>query len=158
MILSQILQKSFYVGDFTVDENNNVEFQTEYTRKDLISLGDLVYFMFVGDDLFTEDMLFKIGKAGGSNGFYGRSNMYKRGYLGDKTNKRILDVMQDYKDKIIRVFAVQSPRQKITVTCPVRGIDLEIEVETHGAIEKSLTDAYMNEDNTNFLPFCYQLK
>jgi hypothetical protein len=153
MALSQkILEKSIHIGYFHV-HGDTMSFQRNdnFRAKDIKALGDVVYFMYVNDELY------KIGKAGGASGFCGRAGTYNRGKLGDATNRRILDIMEDMQEQDIQVYCVQIPRPVVEYTCPITNDTYKIPVSIHKDIESLYTDKYLSEDSANQLPFCNQL-
>jgi hypothetical protein len=142
--------RGIYLGRFTV-RGSIMDFHPALTHSQYIAMGDLVYFMYV------DDRLFKIGKAGGRRGFYGRFNQYKRGRNGDSTNCRIMDVMESFEKYEIEVYGILSPRRAIEQECPLTGKTFTFMVETHRELERSLTTRYLNEEPARDLPFCNQL-
>lgn len=155
MKIKQLInEKAQYLGYFTVEGDQMLFTRADgLRRKDIIALGDIVYFMFVDGDLM------KIGKAGGKLGFAGRINTYQqgRGPYGDMTNKRIMDVMDLLDQSKIDVYAVTSPRQIIKFNCPLTGEEITEEVSTHQNTEKRLTHQYLAESACHELPFCNQI-
>jgi len=153
MSLSQkVLEKAIHIGHFHVHgETMTFHRNDNFRAKDIKALGDVVYFMYVNDNLY------KIGKAGGASGFYGRAGTYNRGRLGDATNNRIIDVMEDIQEQNIEVYCVQIPRPVVKYTCPLTNEVHEIPVSIHKDIESLYTDQHLFEDSANELPFCNQL-
>lgn len=148
----KVLEKAQHIGHFHVHGSTMSFHRVEGLRhKDLVALGDVVYFMYVNG------VMYKIGKAGGANGFAGRAGTYNRGRLGDATNNRIIDVMEDIGEKNIEVYCVQVPRPVVQYTCPITEEVFEMEVSIHKNIESHYTDTYLMEDSANELPFCNQL-
>jgi hypothetical protein len=153
-IEQMISEKSQYLGYFKIDGDQMPFVRKEnLRRKDIIALGDIVYFMYV------DNKLMKIGKAGGKLGFAGRINTYQqgRGPYGDMTNKRIMDVMDLIDESKIDVYAVCCPREIIKFKCPLTGNEITEEVTTHQNTEKRLTHQYLAECVNNELPFCNQI-
>jgi hypothetical protein len=153
-IEQMINEKSQYLGYFKVDGDKMPFVRREnIRRKDIIALGDIVYFMYV------DNKLMKIGKAGGKLGFAGRINTYQqgRGPYGDMTNKRIMDVMDLIDQSKIDVYAVSCPREIVKFECPLTGNEITEEVTTHQNTEKRLTHQYLAECANNELPFCNQI-
>lgn len=150
--VENIRDRATYIGSFQI-HGSTMTFHRDLDlrRKDIIAMGDMVYFMFVNGQLM------KIGKAGGATGFAGRAGMYNRGRLGDATNNRILDIMEEIGKTTIDVFAIPVPRQVVKYECPVTGEIFEMEVSIHKDIETLYTDKYLMEDASNELPFCNQL-
>ena len=111
-----MLEKGIYLGQFNL-RGNVMDFEPALTRSQYIALSDLVYFMYVNNKLV------KIGKSGGADGWNDRMSQYKRGRLAstDRTNNRIMDIMESYGESEIKVYAVQSPRREIEMVCPLTG-------------------------------------
>jgi hypothetical protein len=147
-----IKSNSKFIGHFSIEKYKMPFTRVDgIRRKDLIALGDVVYFMFVNDQLM------KIGKAGGKGGFAGRANTYMQGRYGDATNRRIMDVMDKIGETHIDVYCVQSPKKVIEYNCPLTGEVITEEVSTHKNVELRLTHKYLAEDVNNELAFCNQL-
>ena len=144
-------QKGTYLGKMTV-RGSIIDFAPAMTRAKFIDLGDLVYFMYVGERLM------KIGKTNAAAGFYDRAQMYKRGRNGDQTNNRIMDVMESIEETIIEIYGVLSPRESTELVCPLTGTTETLFIKTAEAREKLLTKLYLNEEPARDLPFCMQLK
>lgn len=146
------LKKAIHIGHFHVHGDTMTFHRKDvYRAKDIKALGDVVYFMYVKGELY------KIGKAGGASGFAGRAGTYNRGRLGDATNNRIIDVMEDIQQKDIEVYCVQIPRPVVKYTCSITGEVHKIPVSIHKDIESLYTDKYLTEDSSHELPFCNQL-
>jgi len=146
------LENSKYIGHFYVEGSDMYFHRADgIRRKDLIALGDVVYFMYVNGEMY------KIGKAGGAEGFAGRAGTYNRGRFGDATNNRIIDIMQDEGENIIEVYCVQVPRPVVQYTCPITGEIFKVEVSIHKDIESHYTNKFLLENPFNELPFCNQL-
>lgn len=148
-----VLQKAIHIGHFHVCGDTMNFVRNGFKRKEIIAMGDLVYFMFVNGTMY------KIGKAGGALGFAGRAQTYGqgRGKYGDATNRRIMDIMDDIPSDNIQVYALPIPRRILTETCPLTGETFEIEVTLHKEYESRFTTMYLDEDTANSLPFCNQL-
>ena len=99
----------------------------------------------------------KIGKA---CGWSTRVGMYKNGAgpRGDATNKRIIRVMSEMDTNEVHIYAVRSPRLKVSLTNPLDGSTIETELETAHKLEKTLTSLYLSESSNNTLLFSNQLK
>ena len=146
------LEKAIHIGHFHVHgQTMRFNRKPEFRAKDIKALGDVVYFMYVKGELY------KIGKAGGASGFENRAGTYNRGRLGDATNNRIIDVMDDIQESDIEVYCVQVPRPVVEYTCPITNEVHKISVSIHKDIETLYTNNYLNEDSSNELPFCHQL-
>lgn len=159
MFVDQVLESSTFIGKLEITPQNRMRFTTPYVNasgkrnmKFFTDFGDMVYFMFV------KGKLMKIGKAAGAGGWYSRMGMYQQGSAGDQTNKLILRVMKELGENTIDIYAVQSPRQTISVTCPITGYTYEPEVETAKDTETRLTQMFLTESSDNQLPFSVQLK
>jgi hypothetical protein len=146
-------KSSVYIGHFDVTETE-IKYTTEKTRSDFRSMGNIVYFMYV------KDQLMKIGIAGGEGGWYGRVSMYKAGpsSRGDATNTLILKVMKEIRETRIDIFAVSVPKLNVTFTCPLTGDTINDDIEVNQKLEKILTARYLNEDTNHTLPFSKQLR
>ena len=145
------MEKGIYLGRFHI-HGKSMSFirGPGLRRKDIIELGDIVYFMIVNGKIY------KIGKAGGAQGFAGRAGTYARGRLGDATNVRIMDIMQDLDESEIEVWCVRVPRPIVTYNCPLTGVTMTIPVSIHKDIESIYTNMFL-ELEENDLPFCNQL-
>lgn len=150
-MLNSHLEKMIFLGTLTIKEDGFFDYtRTDtYRRKEIIELGDLVYFMVVDGELM------KIGKAGGASGWMGRVGTYSRGIYGDATNRRIERVMKNLEKDTIQVYAIQTPRRKIECTCPLTGDIIVEEIAVHRNVELSLTAKYIEAGYE--LPFCKQL-
>lgn len=150
MTVSELALQQEYIGRFEVT-NTDINWFPEQSWSWYRDFGDMVYFMFVGDKLM------KIGKACGWNS---RVGMYKNGASprGDATNRRIIRVMSEMKTNEVRIYAVQSPRLKVSLTNPLDGNTIETELETAHKLEKTLTTRYLSESSNNTLLFSNQLK
>jgi hypothetical protein len=145
-------EKAIHIGYFHV-HGGTMSFHRKpgYRAKDIKALGDVVYFMYV------QGALYKIGKAGGASGFCGRAGTYNRGRLGDATNNRIIDVMEDIQESNIEVYCIQIPRPVVEYICPITNEVYKISVSIHKDIESLYTDKHLSEDELNELRFCNQL-
>ena len=151
-VIKNVKKNGQYIGHFDVTSDTMKFVNADgLRRKDIIALGDIVYFMFV------DNKLMKIGKAGGANGFAGRVGTYNRGRLGDATNNLIIDVMESIDADRIDVWAVQSPRETIKYKCNLTGETIAEEVPTHKNNESRYTHMFLGESTANDLPFCTQL-
>lgn len=147
-----VREKAIHIGHFHVHgDTMSFHRKPEYRAKDIKALGDVVYFMYV------QGTLHKIGKAGGASGFCGRAGTYNRGRLGDATNNRIIDVMEDIQESDIEVYCVQILRPVVEYVCPITNEVYKIPVSIHKDIESLYTDKHLSEDASNELKFCNQL-
>ena len=151
MKISNLAKKASFIGSFTVSKTK-IRFHPELRYSEYIKFGNMVYFMFV------KNRLMKIGIAGGQRGWVSRSETYKLGKRGDRTNHRIIRIMNDLGESTIDVYAVKCPKQKITFTCPLTGVIIEDEVEVTRLVEQRLTKQYLSESVDNELPFSNQLR
>lgn len=161
-IMHMIECRSEYIGRIVVTENR-LSFEThirrssgQVNRSAFIEMGDVVYFMVVGDDLK------KIGKAAGQQGWYGRMQEYgkkrfsKKGNdTWDATTRKIYRyMMENYEpqDRNIEVFAVRTPKQSVTFKNPLTGAEMVEQIETAGTVEQSLIQLAYQHGYT--LDFC----
>ena len=153
MSISKLAKNAEYIGHFNVTETE-IEYVTDKTWSNFRDMGNIVYFMYVEDDLM------KIGIAGGAGGWSGRVGMYKAGASkrGDATNRLILRVMKELGKSRIDIYAVAIPKVHVSLTCPLTGDIIENEIEVNRLVEQNLTSRYLNESELNTLPFSKQLK
>jgi hypothetical protein len=158
-MLKKIINKSVYLGELKLNNNGTMKFETPHkrnawqrNRQFFYDLGDVVYFMFVKGELM------KIGKAGGKGGWYVRANLYEAGISsrGDKTNKMIVEKLQEMGEDTITILAIQSPRITTSIKCPVLKESVEVELETATQLESVLTNKYLTEMKMSKLTFCSQ--
>jgi hypothetical protein len=152
MKISDLAKTAKYIGCFDVTETE-INWTPELRWSDYRNMGNVVYFMFV------KDQLMKIGIAGGAGGWNGRVGMYRNGTGpgGDGTNARILRVMKEIGETHIDIYAVSCPKQKISFTCPLTGDIIEDKVEVHRLTEQYLTRRYLTESENHQLLFSNQL-
>ena len=154
-MLQDHLSNMTFIGSLSID-GDKMKYTKPSTlrRKDIIDMGDLVYFMVM------DGQLMKIGKAGGQTGFIGRVGMYCNGITkrGDQTNVRIFRVLNESNSmsKEIEVYAIPTPRQTVSFNNPLTGETINEEVPVHGNVEKSLTAKYIEAGYE--LPFSNQLQ
>lgn len=149
-----VLHNTKYLGKFVMNGDEfRFKFANGLRNKDLVSMGDIVYFMFVNNKLM------KIGKAGGKMGFAGRLRTYQqgRGKYGDATNRRIMDILDSIEEDTVEVYCVRCPRHTIEYLCPLTGRKIKEDISKHKEIEARLTHEYLAESSNNELPFCNQL-
>ena len=153
MSISELAKNAEYIGHFNVTETE-IEYVTDKTWSNFRDMGNIVYFMYV------EDNLMKIGIAGGKGGWYGRVGMYKAGASkrGDATNRLILRVMKELGKSKIDIYAVAIPKMQISFACPLTGNIIKDEIEVNQRVERNLTSRYLDESELNTLPFSKQLK
>lgn len=152
MSIADLAKAQTYIGRFEVTETE-INWFPELRWSEYRDFGDMVYFMFV------DDKLMKIGKAANKGGWNGRVGMYKNGNSkrGDGTNKRILRVMKEIGEDTIHIYAIHTPREKISFTNPLNSDIIETEIETALSVEKNLTAQYLTESKSNQLMFSNQL-
>ena len=155
--VESVKSKCIFIGTFDIEGDLMPWTPAQGLKKaDVKRLGDLVYFMIVGDKIY------KIGKAGGANGFVGRSGTYQAGKSkhGDRTNRKIMSVMEDIGETRIEPYAIPIPKARVTFYNPFTEQDVEIDVSCHSEMEKYYTKQFLNELGvaTRDLPFCHQLK
>ena len=153
MSIAELAKNAEYIGHFNVTETE-IEYVTDKTWSNFRDMGNIVYFMYVEDDLM------KIGIAGGAGGWYGRVGMYKAGASkrGDATNRLILRVMKELGKSKIDIYAVAIPKILVSIPCPLTGDIIEVEIEVNQRVERNLTSRYLDESELNTLPFSKQLK
>lgn len=151
-IAKAVLDDGIFLGHFFVVAGD-MKFspRLDLKRKDMIALGDIVYFMFV------DGVLKKIGKAGGKHGWACRVGTYNRGINGDATNKLIIEEMEKIGANRIEVYAYQTPRETLSTWDPMNKSMVEIQVPTNQEYERRYTHQYLAESVENELPFCRQL-
>lgn len=141
------IKEQIFLGTFTKD-GDFLEFTIEKTNKEIIALGDIVYFFVANDEVL------KVGKAGGKSGFAGRMNQYKRGHNADNTNRRVTGLMHEHNIDVVQIYCIQAPRIKTQVICDVTGLLIDIEAPTNVGLEQHFTNILIKEHR---LLFCYQL-
>ena len=132
-----------YVGDLLADdEMATFSYVCPWTRPSgkpdrrlLKKLGDIVYFMYVNEELV------KIGKAGGRGGMDSRLRTYAMNNAenNDRTNVMMLRVLSEMSERRIEIFAMQCPRQRVAFTNPLNESISYIDVETAKSMESELT-------------------
>lgn len=151
-LADQFKEKSTYLGKMSIykDENGSqrIKFESKPTWSTIRDMGDLVYFMYVGEKLM------KIGKTEATNGFNDRAVTYTKGQLGDMTNRKIISVMQKLRRKVIDVYGISCPRQHTIIKCPISGETYIRQLSTARIVEIDLTNQYLAEGHD--LPFCTQ--
>jgi hypothetical protein len=95
------MKKGLFIGTMVIDEKDALDLQTSFKRKELISIGDVVYACINKE---TDEILLKIGKASGENGFYSRANTYRRST--DKTTAMMVKKMREFNITELEVYAV----------------------------------------------------
>ena len=143
-LAENIKTKGVYLGYFTfveaIDSSGEkmmrMKFNTNLTRKELIALGDVVYGMYIYDELV------KIGKAGGAYGFYNRAGTYCNANPNERTNKKIrveIDKRFAFGHVKIEIYAHSIPRIKNNYIDNVTEEVIEIYAPQIGAIETKWT-------------------
>lgn len=141
------IKEQIFLGTF-IKDGDFLEFFMEKTNKEIIALGDIVYFFIANDEVL------KVGKAGGKSGFYGRINQYKRGHNADNTNRRITKLMHEHNIDIVQIFCIQAPRIKTQYVDAFTGLLIDIEAPTNVGLEQFYLSELFKEHR---LLFCYQL-
>tara|TARA_R110002072_G_scaffold186997_6_gene343803 strand:+ start:49 stop:564 length:516 start_codon:yes stop_codon:yes gene_type:complete len=165
-VSAQISTKGTYLGYFEAEKHttnmNNDKPSRSYDRlafrradgierRDLISMGDIVYGMYVYNTLT------KIGKAGGANGWAQRAQTYSVDPAGEATNRKILKhLAEDFKTKNpkIYVYGLSIPRIKNTFFCSITQESIDIELPQNSEVETHLTA--VAEEQGEDLIFCTQ--
>lgn len=137
-----------YLGHFDI-QGDLMQFVKAIPRKEIVALGDVVYFMFV------DKKLMKIGVA---NNFAARAGKYRygRGKNSDNTNRIIMDVMEDLNRSRIDIYCVSTPKQTVEYTCSLTGALINVGLPTREEDEKRYTQMYLSLNENNTLPFCKQ--
>jgi len=150
--MKNLLKNTTYLGSLSID-GKRLKFSRalNMARCNVIAMGDVVYFMCI------KNKIHKIGIACGETGWESRVNMYSKGETegGDATNRRIFKELREMCETNIDIYAVSAPRQKIVLTRPIKGDIIEHYVQTHRAVELSLTQQYIKSGGE--LRFCRQL-
>lgn len=120
-------------------------------RYQYLQLGDIVYFMFV------DNILAKIGAAGGHGGWPSRCSQYKKGVGGDSTNDYIYEQMKLRNKNQIDVYMISAPKKQVEMTCPLTNKPVIIDVATHKELEQYYTQRYLAENKHNELFLSKQL-
>lgn len=138
----------------TTQASSSGRIKTKYFR----TLGDVVYFFFVGKKLM------KIGKAAGKSGtgWYQRSQEYtKKRYnkngkeTWDPTTRKIYNYMIDNRHSSLDVYAIQSPRIVMEINSLITGLPCTVEIETAEDNEQLIIqEAMMHGED---LPFCREV-
>ena len=151
-LADQFKEKSTYLGKMSIYKDKNgtqrIKFESEPSWSTIRDMGDLVYFMYVGEKLM------KIGKTEATNGFNDRANQYSQGEHKDKTNRKIFSVMRKLRRKVIDVYGISRPRQHTIIKCPISGETYIRQLSTARIVEIDLTNQYL--DDGHDLPFCTQ--
>ena len=150
----------FNVVTHTTNKNNDKasrEYQKlEFTKApgmktcDFNAMGDIVYGMYVNSNLV------KIGKAGGAEGWNQRWRTYGSDPANDKTNNKIIQIMNKYYKKTTRIevygFSVQ--RIQSPFFCPITNETISVESARNHEVETYLiTEAELEGED---LIFCNQ--
>ena len=164
-VSTNIKRVGVYLGYFTVQEhttnvNNNKPSRTynklAFTKaeglepRDFKAMGDIVYGMYVNDQLL------KIGKAGSTNGWYGRITTYGVDPKGEATNRKIITSLnENFNENIkVHVYGVVVPRVKVDYFCPVTQQTISSELPQNHQVETHLTSEAVVEGED--LMFCTQ--
>jgi len=151
--LSDKAKLHVYLGNFCINyKTKKFEWFSSLRRFQYIDLGEIVYFMYVNNELS------KIGAAGGAGGWYTRCEQYKKGYSGDFTNKLIYNKMKEIGESRIDVWGIPTPEIIVQVTCSLTGKDLSLKLSKHKELEKHYTAQYLAEHKNNRLFLSKQIK
>ena len=140
-ISSKIKDNGIYLGYITFNPDENVGqrmcFHGALKRKDYISMGDIVYGMYINDQLV------KIGMTASAQGWYGRQGTYTNINPNEQTNamfRRKIGEIFDYADVEIHVYAIQIPKIIDKYFDPISGTTVCEEVSRARKVEKRWTD------------------
>jgi len=125
-------------------------FHAALKRREFIAFGDLVYFMYINNDLV------KVGKAEGAIGWAGRMNTYRKDPDDDATNKKIMDIMKEDYSVVepIYVYAISVPRVASDYYCNLTDSAVMVSIPRAGKVETYLTECV--EAQGEQLIFCNQ--
>jgi hypothetical protein len=143
-LANNIKVKGVYLGYFTfvegIDSSGEMmmrmKFNTNLTRKELLAMGDVVYGMYINDQLV------KIGKAGGAAGFYNRAGTYCNPNPNERTNKKIRSEIAKrfaFEHVQIEIYGQSIPRIKNSYFDNITEEVIEIYAPQIGAIETKWT-------------------
>jgi hypothetical protein len=143
-LANNIKVKGVYLGYFTfvegIDSSGEMmmrmKFNTNLTRKELLAMGDVVYGMYINDQLV------KIGKAGGAGGFYNRAGTYCNPNPNERTNKKIRSEIAKrfaFEHVQIEIYGQSIPRIKNSYFDNITEEVIEIYAPQIGAIETKWT-------------------
>ena len=139
-----------YLGYFTIinhttNVNNNKPSRTfeklAFTKatgmetRDFKAMGDIIYGMYVNDQLV------KIGKAGSTNGFAGRISTYGCDPEGEATNRKIITHLKEdftYETRV-EVYGIAIPRIHSEYFCSVTKETVSIDLPQNHQVETHLT-------------------
>lgn len=160
-VSTNIKKFGVYLGYFTIHEHttnltNNNPSRT-YNRlvftnaeglelRDFKAMGDIVYGMYVNDQLL------KIGKAGSSNGWKGRISQYGNDPKNERTNRKIITGMKqefDFNTKI-HVYGFSVPRITTEYFCPITNETKVLQLAQNNEVETLLT-AEAEEQGENLI-------
>ena len=134
-----------HIGKMFID--GTITFDLLYDRKELLSLGDVVYFM------ISDNQVVKVGKAGGIHGFYSRMSQYKNGV--DETNNRIIREAKNNNITEVDIYIIECPREETTKKCILTDAEISIEMPSNVGLEKYYMRLLGDYDEDLF--FCNQL-
>ena len=155
-ISSKIKDNGIYLGyfTFTPDIDNNydsfmrMQFHGALRYTDYVNMGDIVYGMYINDQLV------KIGMAGGKLGWYGRQSTYTNISANERTNamfRRKIGEMFNFDDVQIHVYAIQTPRIIDKYLDPISGTTICEEVSRARKVEKRWTNIAKFEGENLYL-------
>lgn len=147
MYMIKTIKEQIFLGTF-IRDSDFLEFSIEKTNKEIIALGDIVYFFIANDEVL------KVGKAGGKSGFAGRMSQYKKGHNADNTNRRVTRLMLEHNINIVQIYCIQAPRIKTQAIDAFTGSLINIDAPTNVGLEHYYTDMLIKEHK---LLFCYQI-
>ena len=132
-LVDLINKNAFPIATFTLERDQTLSVEPMFSRQEFIYLGDITYFMFVND------LLVKVGIAGGVGSWAARQSGYVNHFATCRTTIKVIRELMLMEEEEIEVLAIQSPRIAIDHRCPITNIDSIIEVPTHAHIEANLT-------------------
>lgn len=155
-IAQNIKNKGIYIGYFTyVDgfDNNDtpmkrLNFTGSFRHTEYVNMGDIVYGMYINDQLV------KIGMTASKKGWAGRYSTYCNNNFDEKTNKmfrRVLGERFDLDKVKIDVYGVQSPKVTKEYFDPITNTMLTVNISMARDIEKQWTDIAKNQGEDLYL-------
>lgn len=155
-IAQNIKNKGIYLGQFTYvdgfDNNDNpmkrLNFTGPFRFTEYVNMGDIVYGMYINDQLV------KIGMTAGKKGWAGRYFTYCNNNFDEKTNKmfrRVLGERFDLDKVKIDVYGVQSPKVTKEYFDHITNTMLTVSISMARDIEKQWTDIAKNQGEDLYL-------
>lgn len=156
MIAQNIKNKGIYLGYFTYvdgfDSNDNpmkcLNFSGSFRWSEYVNMGDMVYGMYINDQLV------KIGMTTDKKGWAGRSSTYCNKSPYERTNKmfrRVLSERFNLDEVKIEVYGIQTRRETIEHFDPITNTILTVTVSMARDIEKQWTDIAKNQGEDLYL-------